>query len=268
MGPVVYMECCFMMKRLPKPEVITIEQWLDEDLYPAYGANRDWRYRYKKKDHLKGDLKSADQLVVRCTDLNGKRCKIDGHSRTGAWLDGVLERPPELKLLVYTVNSEEEIAGLYRSFNSKESAETPNEMMQHYNRLKEYKPESPFMRSQWKSVYVTLHHKYNKNEDAAIEEYKKELLILDSWNVPFGSKSTKLSVGIRASMVESVRKDPDLAKKFWFTYLDEDNKTSQEVNTLREVINEHKGSLGGARVVGYLRGVANGLFDTYVTKQK
>lgn len=254
---------------LPIPSVINTDDWLNEELYPSYYANRDVSKRMKK-DHLKGSLISGEQKVVRAALLDGVSVKIDGHSRAEAWRRGQLEKPETLKLMTYEVENLQQMAELYRSFNSAAAAETAAEKMYHLNKLKGFEPKSRFMRQSWKTVYAWLSPKYQKDEGLAVEHYMKELEVLDSWDIKSYSRSDKkgtlFCVGVRAAMLHSLTVNKELAKVFWFAYLDEENNTISEVNQLRAVVAEWQGNRGGAAAIGNIFANAKGYFDTFVSK--
>lgn len=250
---------------LPQVEVITVADWLNEELYPRYHANKD-ESKKMKQEHLKGSICSPHMQVVSCTELNGQRVKIDGHSRALAWRKEQLEPPKQLLLHVYRVNSEKDIADLYRSFNSKTSSETPNEYMFHMNKLAQWEPVSMLMRASWKSVYEMMSPKYKNNEAQAILDHRQSLEILDSWGIHLKGKNNVYSVGIRVAMLKSVALNPENAKLFWDAYADPENTKYKEANALRSEVDSYKGRLGGAAVIGYLAALGFGKFEIFNEK--
>lgn len=255
-----------VMKTPPKIESITVDTWLNETKYPAYFANRDITKRMKKK-HLNGKLSSPALTIVACAEIDGKRMKLDGHTRALAWLKGQLERPQRLQLQVYKVNTLAEVAAIYRSYNSTEAAETTAEYMYHVNKLAGFEPLSRFMRTSWKTVYSTLHPRFAGREVEAVKEYKKSLQTLDKWDVPTTGTGSTFSVGIKAGMLYSVHLNKAHALRFWRAFIYQD-KYIPEVATLRQEIDKLQGGLGGGKVVKHIFELAKTAFDEYRARIK
>lgn len=257
-----------MTMRIPDVEIITVGEWVDESIYPAYYANKNVIPKMKQA-HLNGEISSPHMMLVSCFEYQGLRCKIDGHSRAEAWRREQLQRPEQLKLTIYYVDSLGEAAALYQSMNSKTGAETARERADHFNKLAEFEPKSKLLSAGMVSVYKCLMHSA-ANEGEVIAEYKQELLEVDSWMISVPSRGTAKSlanVGIKAAILKTVKKNPVLAKDFWLKYFNPEDNTSAEVNCIRNEVIAHQGRLGGAVIIGTIYGLGQGQFNTYCDKR-
>lgn len=254
-----------MRKILPTVERIRATDWIDEEKYPSYYANRNVKKRMNK-GHLKGDIITAGQLVVSCAIVKGQpdiRVKIDGHSRAEAWIRGQLEMPDEITLMIYEVEDLAELAMLYRSFNNRNASETPSEYMYHINKLADFKPTSGLMGTSWKHVYNILGYKDREGE--AIFHFNDALHAMDAWGCPKPKRSdSKYSAAIRAAMLKTLQEHPAKAEAFWAKYRDDDDSSCAEVNRVRESIRDN--GAAGAIAVGMVFATALGAFETYRDK--
>lgn len=246
---------------LPVSTTIRTADWINEEAYPSYYANRDVTKRMNKP-HLKGGIKSSTQCLVSCAEFEGVRIKLDGHSRAEAWRRGQLEMPEELTLMVYKVECLEDMATLYRSFNSTATAESPTEYMYHINKLTKFEPTSKFVKKSWKYPFGLLGFK--DNEQGAINTYREELMILDSWDLTDKRGDTTLGTPIKAALLKTLKQDREKALTFWDVYLDKTNNSVAEVNRIREGL---LNGLSGAVAVGMVYAIAIGAFQSYIDKR-
>ncbi|MGL5963321.1 MAG: hypothetical protein ACRCZ2_02835 [Fusobacteriaceae bacterium] len=248
---------------LPTSETILSADWVNEEAYPSYYANRDVNRRMNK-DHLKGSIVTAGQCVVSCAEFEGVRIKLDGHSRAEAWRRGQLEMPEELTLMVYKVESLSDMAHLYRSFNSASASETPIEYMYHLNKVAEFEPVSQFVKGSWKYAYNILG--FNKREGEALTHYKEELLVIDSWGLTSKRGNTMLGAPTRAAMLKTLKIDRVMGEEFWMVFIDIDDNSCAEINRLRECIAEN--GVAGAVAIGMVYATALGAFQNFCDKRK
>lgn len=248
---------------LPVVENITVAEWLSEELYPSYYANRDVNKRMGR-EHLKGAVNAATQCVVSCAEMDGIRMKIDGHSRAEAWRREQLEAPSSLVLMVYKVESLGDMATLYRTFNSRDAAETATEYMYHLKKLANFEPKSAFLKPSLKYTFGLLG--YRGKEGEGLKDYREELDIIDGWDYPNFRGNAFFGVPTKAAMLKSLKQDKESALSFWSIYGDPDNSTCAEVNRLRESV-ETNGISGGVSI-GMVYATALGCFQTYSDKQK
>lgn len=245
-----------------KPYIIetTVEAWIDEAQFPPYFANRDVNRRMKKA-HLQGIIVSPEQAVVRAVKMGNDLIKIDGHSRAEAWRRDQLARPATLTVMVFPVENEEQIADLYKSFNSKEAAETPAEQAYHANKLCDFKPTSKLAKSSWKAAYGVLGI---TDQVVALKTFSDELKLVDSWGIQL-SRSAEYSTGVKAAILKTLKDAPEAASVFWDLYNLPDTNVA-EINQVRKLVEEHRG-VSSAATVGVMYAGFLGAFAAWSAKQ-
>lgn len=224
--------------RTPHIMEITVEEWINEDLFPRYKANREETKRMDKK-HLKGKLLCDDQAIVKATCLNGVLCKIDGHSRAEAWRRDQLEKPDKVIVMVYEVSSEEEIHFLYKSFNNKAAAESPAEEMYHLKRLNDFDPKSGLVQSSWKTAFNMVKTK-GEDLDSVFQRMVPILRRVDSWGIK-QKTSIEFGTGIRAAILSTMSSDMQNASLFWELYRRSGETGNRHVDKLKQAVEERRG---------------------------
>ena len=218
---------------------ITVEQWCDESLFPRYFANRNEEQRMGKS-HLK-DLTSSKQSEVSATYnvVTKQLVKIDGHSRAHAWKKNLMEKPSSLLLKVHVVKDSVKVEELYRVYTSKAAAANSKEEQQHVNALTGFTPKSKVLDKSLKMVAKLLRA---GSVGDLISKYRKELEVVDSWQLGYSKKKYKVLVagefnrkyayGTIASMLATLRDHPTKAPTFWSDF----NSESPKIVAVREYI--------------------------------
>lgn len=235
---------------------ITVDQWICEETFPPYEANRDVKKRMKK-EHMSGSIISAEQTVVRAVKLGDELIKIDGHSRAEAWRRGQLEKPEQLTVMIFEIDSKDEMEPLYKCFNSKIAAETPAEQAYHASKVVDFKPTSKFAKSSWKAAYEVLGY---RDQVQAMKFFAEELKLIDSWGIQL-ARSAEYSTGVKAAILKTLKDAPEEAAVFWDLYNDPSSNVA-EINQARRLVNEHRG-VSSAATVGIMYAGFLGAFSAW-----
>ena len=235
---------------------ITVQDWINEELYPRYKANRDEKKRMNK-DHMKGAIISPEQAVVRAVKLGNELIKIDGHSRAEAWRRGQLDHPAMLTLMIFPIDTEEEMEPLYKCFNSKVAAETPAEQAFHANKVVEFTPSSKFVKASWKAAFAILGY---QDQVVAMKHFDEERRLIDSWGIN-KAVSAEFSTGVKAAILKTLKDNPEAAAVFWDLYRDPESNVA-EVNQIRKIVQEHRG-VSSAATVGIMFTTCLGAFASW-----
>ncbi|ELO4930450.1 hypothetical protein QUR06_000247 [Escherichia coli] len=135
--------------------------------------------------------------------------KVDGHTRAYGWKTPhpkeqnkhLFKRPECLFLTVYKNQEDAEIYQLVQDYCSGVNKATNGELQQMGMKRVEFAPESDFVKKDsWKTAFRTIHAKYGKDVDLAIETFRDELEAIDAANISTKTTHRKLS-GVRAAMI-------------------------------------------------------------------
>lgn len=122
-GPVLVTdEVIDSLQTLPPPyaQEITIEELFDIEDCPR---QRDTAKRAARAKHL--DLLFPTHLVVSIAELpNGRRIKLDCHTRLYKWASGSTPMPERLLAIVFQVDNMEQALALYTHFDNEVAKET------------------------------------------------------------------------------------------------------------------------------------------------
>ena len=111
-------EDVFSIKMIPS-------EW---EMIPDHPRQRDTEKRIKKARHLINP--SKDQHIVKMAILpDGRKYKLDGHTRCLLWSTGRLNPPSLLNVNVIRCDSYDEMLVLYTHSDSREAVETPLDRM-------------------------------------------------------------------------------------------------------------------------------------------
>lgn len=203
-------------------EKIDYDFWLS---IPDYENNRDVKKRLKKP-HLNGVMLPT-QLIVSCVEFmdGGKKsvCKIDGHSRTAAWESGLLEKPQNLWLVTYEVQSKEDRYKLYRSFDSREASETPSEQLFTAKLESAFTPSSDLGKSTWTAALKMVTGKKTVSEALAV--HVPELKMIDSMGITLDATTKRMfPTGVKMAMLRTFQRDPGKSFHFWQSYTHLENE--------------------------------------------
>lgn len=213
----------------------------------GFGKNRDVkRIDAEKNTHLRGELTSEQQnkaVVVITNDKCGSYfnpdftiMKLDGHSRTAAWLAGKLEKPEFMTIDFLFELDEDQIIKEYRVLTESKSQATQAEKNGIDRSLNNFNPESKFVQTSWADAFKKLD---DLTYDAGLKKYGALLLdTIDKWNIKpeVGKKSTRRhSTGIKMAIIRTYNNSTeDLTnwETFWKDFFAEESKIKQCI-TLR-----------------------------------
>lgn len=138
--------------------------------------------RKAARRHLKND--SPTQLIVAVAKMGGAYWKLDGHTRAYMWKTGKLTKPENVSVIVYEVDSIEDVKELYTHFDNQYASECVQDRMFGAINAADLKLTSPLLRSL--KFSTSLHYFSAINW---LDEYQKisvladELKKIDSWNL-------------------------------------------------------------------------------------
>lgn len=104
---------------------MSVSAWI---ALPEHPRRRDTE-RQAKKEHWEA-ARGATGPVFEClrwvvaADLNGERCKVDGHARALLWERGQLRRPPSVIAQVFRCATRDELNALYATYDTQLAAAT------------------------------------------------------------------------------------------------------------------------------------------------
>lgn len=105
---------------------------------------RDTEAHARRADHLK--TPHPAHLKVNMARLpDGRKYKLDGHTRSFMWQSGAVEAPPMLSVDVWNCRTLEDAKGLYSTFDSKKAVESAADQIFGAKREHGIKYESPLL---------------------------------------------------------------------------------------------------------------------------
>lgn len=156
---------------------------------------------------------------------NGRRWKLDGHSRDYVWSHGMCDRPPHNVIVsVWEVPSMAALKALYDKFDSRIAVK--NSMDDLYGAKRELKLtfDSPLLNNERfsKALTYTFELVYRRNEQSrkpdykrvCMREFQRELLMLDDCQ----PNRERFPSAIFAAALVTLRLYPEEAAKFWDDY--------------------------------------------------
>lgn len=166
-------------------------------------------------------------LQVSLAELpNGKRYKLDGHTRTKVWQLGLVARPKYLSVDVYRCADETAAAKLYDRFDNSVAGELGTDRVTGAYREAGIDPKSPMLReggisTAIRSLYHYLHRtqpeRDTKNDviNSAIKLFADEIEALDS----IAPNRIAFPVGVVMGALLTLAENETRAKEFWAAYL-------------------------------------------------
>lgn len=206
---------------------MTVAEWAQ---VPDNPRQRDTESHVKRARHLL--RASPAQARVSMAEMpNGRRFKIDGHSRVYVWtVLGLGFPPPLLYVDVYPVASPAEAAALYGHFDAMGAAETSGDKVSGSFHEVGWYPSSEAMSgakignaikyadTYWKGYRSALYTRQMQDEGfnvyAAVTNWLSELRALDNLN----PLRKKFPGPIMSAALMSIRKYGSRAQEFWDLY--------------------------------------------------
>lgn len=192
---------------------MSVEDWLDVPDNPRQRPTEEHAKKALRK-HL-SKLQSSHAIVHAATCDGEILCKIDGHTRAYVWKNGLLEQPDELLCVCIEVESLEEAADIYTHFDSPVAVETVTDRVGGALRESGIDMSSPLLRHRkfMTAIHIAIGSRPRTSQGGNLEygliaQWKQELEILDSWNLPqIHSALCGLALAlIRAEYTDSARR--------------------------------------------------------------
>lgn len=238
----------------------TIEMSIDEwARIPSNPRQRDETVRIEKNriDHiLTPDEKHRDVAMGILPD--GRRYKVDGHTRSAAWKLGLVSPPKTLLVDTYLCADESAVEQLYDRYDSSFATETGTDRVTGAFREAGIAPVSPMLReggisTAARGLYHFIMHTApdKKTKSLAINEcvklFSKEIMLLDS--IP--PTRALFPTGIVMGALLTLGNNPTQGVKFWNAYASDsgwkDGGRVDAVQALRERHDKLRGKSTGAR---------------------
>lgn len=205
---------------IPESLIMKYEEW---DALPDYENNRKVENRCKRRSHLNCGSTHPAQLVVSAVhytkeDGTTEICKIDGHSRTYSWNNGLLPKPTHLRVNLFTVQNESERYALYQTFDSKGAGMTPAEEDFTGKKEAKFEPTSDLCLKSWKTPLAIFTGKSGLSMDELYREASVEMNVLDSLDIKAKGRTFMYPIGVKLAMLLTTKENPELSKKFWTAY--------------------------------------------------
>lgn len=237
------------------PEVTTmsLKEWVS---VPTFFSQRNHFERAASTRHIRRlSAILPTHLVVAMVVFNdGKRFKVDGHTRAEFWSSKNCVNPPSrVTVLVYRVGSSEEARAIYNSIDGREAMKTAPDAI--FSALRELNMIPKTKALATGKFGTALNIAYGKTSNihftkrAQIEGLRKEIIMFDSL-LPEGKMLRTPSM---AAAFLSIRRDGEKALKFWRavnegSFCDGSDTNAHEC--VREYI-EHDNAVGNGGDNGY-----------------
>lgn len=168
------------------------------------------------KKAIRGHLAAPhpSHAIVHAAQLtDGTLVKLDGHTRSALWMDGRLQAPATVQVIVHKAASLEDAIGLYKHFDNPSATENAGDRLAGAYRLSSIVPKSRLLTHGGVTAALNL-----MNETSGIyslvSEWKIEIELLDEMDL---SVAAMPSVLIAAALL-TIRKHGRKALDFWRLY--------------------------------------------------
>lgn len=104
---------------------MSVADWINIPDFP-YQRNTEGRLERAVKGHL-ATFSPTHQIVSMAVFPNGKRMKLDAHTRALAWARGLIPAPLSVTAIEYPVADLDQALELYRQMDSQDAVEKPHE---------------------------------------------------------------------------------------------------------------------------------------------
>lgn len=140
-----------------------------------------------EKRHLK--KLSPSHSCVAIASVNGVPiCKLDGHTRAFLWKQNRLDRPSELLVSVFDVESIDEAKELYRHFDNSDAAEGSTDKLSGACREAGLQLNSQLLCRYTFNTSLKIAHELgwgcSINEYKLVPQWAKAIQVIDSWQLP------------------------------------------------------------------------------------
>lgn len=235
---------------------MTAADWLG---VPSNPRQRDEQVRIEKNriDHLLTFDETHREVAMGILP-DGRRYKVDGHTRAAVWRLGLVQPPKSLFVTTYMCADESAVEQLYDRYDSSFATETGTDRVTGAFREAGICPKSPMLReggisTAARSLYHFIMHTApdKKTKSLAINEcvklFSKEIMLLDS--IP--PTRALFPTGIVMGALLTLGNNPTQGVKFWNAYASDsgwkDGGRVDAVQALRERLDKLRGKSAGVR---------------------
>jgi hypothetical protein len=228
---------------------MTPQEWAE---VPDNPVQRDTEARAKRAKDTYLKKLSADHTVVQMAVLpDGRRFKLNGHTRSYLWETGAVPAPKILHVDVYHCDTINDVVELYSHFDSRFAVDTSSDQVVGAARLAGLDFKSPLLRSARygsavKHLYTQAYQVWGQSHSdlnfvcEAINAYAEELRLLDTIN----PTSAQFKAGIIMAALATLKHDGAVALGFWERFQNnkgrKDGVRQDAVQALDEVISGKK----------------------------
>lgn len=243
--------------RLVGQVTMSLDEWAAIEPNPR---QRDTALHARKAKHLR-DYDPLHRYVTMATLPDGRKLKIDGHTRSHVWQTGMAPGPDSVTVSVYQCEDRVAAEQLYSKFDSTEAVETGADKIAGAARRCGLTFNTGFLKAGRYGTAVKRLYAYTtktwgqpwQSHDfvyAAVEFYRGELLMLDSVNPTPGIFPS----GIVMASLATLKRRGKQALPFWQAYAAEQGvKTGPRmdgVQALLEAVAKHKAEAAGRGAEG------------------
>jgi len=213
---------------------LTVEEWIKIDDNPQQ-RNTEKRALKALKYHLK-ELTETHLRVAAAELPNGKRYKLDGHTRSHLWEIKKLERPKaKLKCDLYYCADIKDVVDLYEHFDNPLAVETASDKLAGAFRYFKIPKTSQLwttggVSTALKSIYTQKHRgMWRVDIKKTIEPFIKELRWIDTCDF----RHADFPAPVFCALLMTVHKDGNAALGFWEAYTtDAGRKTVKKMDAV------------------------------------
>ncbi len=254
---------------------LTINDWIN---VPSHPRQRDTQ-RHSKAAHWRDAKNAKGALKIHLANvigaiLDGVLYKVDGHTRSYLWVNGLLKKPSHVIVTAYFVKDKNELNALYGVMDLTTAAERPSDQI--CGAYKEYGLSLKSKRLSGGNIGEALHlalrgqpkARRSKKQQTfdlyeAVGVFTKELTIIDNLNV----NPKVFSSGILAAALLMQALHPETLE--FFRLLAERkgekrNGRTDPVESVLDVIDEHRYSRQNYSGVGQLDLLARCVHAVYI----
>lgn len=194
---------------------MTLKEWAS---VPTFFSQRDHHERAASTRHIRrlSTILPTHLVVAMVVFNDGKRFKVDGHTRAEFWASKNCANPPsKVTVLAYRVGTTEEARAIYNSIDGRDAMKTAPDAI--FSALRELNMIPKTKALATGKFGTALNIAYGKKSNihftkrTQIEGLRKEIILFDSL-LPEGKMLRTPSM---AAAFLSIRRDGEKALKFW-----------------------------------------------------
>ena len=215
-------------------EQMTIPEWISIPSNPIQ-RNTERRAKRATNNHLKVS-EQTHQRVSMCVLPDGRKFKLDGHTRAYLWQSkNLIPNFDFLYVDVYYVSDIEEAKRVYNLFDNQAAVETAKDKVSGFFRELGFSPKSQWLIDGSRTSALTIAVGSSSNLNDNINKFINEIIIIDNYCIK------NVMSGMVAAMLLTTKKRGETAMAFFKEYQDgngeKDKSGSCPVQALTESIN-------------------------------